>query len=141
MPPWAIRLMTTLNIGMFRLLGGVMRIQGRPLLLLTTVGGKTGKKRETPLAWFPDSWGGRWLIVGSGAGSARHPAWFLNLARNPGEVCIQFGGRTYHVRPRLLAAKERDEAWAMVVRMGPGYRPYQSKTDRQIPLVSLTAIE
>ncbi|MFO1540820.1 MAG: nitroreductase/quinone reductase family protein, partial [Chloroflexota bacterium] len=72
----------------YRLLGG--RGMGRNTVLLTTVGARTGRERTSPLAGFADG-PGRWLVVGSGNGSARHPAWFLNLARTPGAVRLQVG--------------------------------------------------
>src|SRR5215210_2307868 len=83
MPPWALRLFQAVNLGMFRLAGGLIRIQGRPLLLLTTTGAKTGQPRRTTLGYFPDVANGEgrsWLVVASAAGSAKHPAWYFNLA-------------------------------------------------------------
>ncbi|MBI3971316.1 MAG: nitroreductase family deazaflavin-dependent oxidoreductase [Chloroflexi bacterium] len=65
---------------------------GAPLLLLTTVGAKTGKTRRTVLGWFPDG-DKSWLVVASYAGAARHPAWYFNLAKNPDKVWIEVGKR------------------------------------------------
>src|SRR6266545_4736805 len=85
MAPWALAIFHFVNVGMFRLFGRRMRVQGRPLLLLTTTGAKTGRVRQTTLGWFPDDEGGleSRLVVASAAGAAAHPAWYVNLARRP----------------------------------------------------------
>ena len=119
----------------YRLSGGRMRVQGRPLLVLKTVGTKSGKERQTVLGTFPDPRG--ILIVASNAGAARHPAWFYNLARNPDRVWIETDGRKMKVRPESLRGAERAEAWRQVVALAPGYGPYETKTDREIPIIRL----
>lgn len=87
MAPWALAIFHFVNVGMFRLFGRRMRVQGRPLLLLTTTGAKTGRVRHTTLGRFHDDEGGSGsrLIVASAAGAAAHPAWYVNLARRPME--------------------------------------------------------
>lgn len=122
---------------MFRL--GV-RVQGRPLLRLSTVGARSGKRRETVLGWFPsqpdrtDSW----IVVASNAGSARHPAWAHNLAKNPDKARADLGQGEMGVDVELLAGDEREAVWNQVVDMAPGYESYRQKTDRQIPIFRLT---
>src|SRR5215475_16223875 len=74
--------MTGLLVAAYRFLGDHMRMMGQPLLLLTTVGARSGKSRRTLLCRFPDG-DGSWLVGASSAGSARNPAWYLNLAKNP----------------------------------------------------------
>ena len=139
MAPWMLAVFHFMNVGMFRLLGGRMRIQGRPLLLLTTLGGKTGKRRQTTLGWFPDDpdRADAWLVVASAAGAATHPAWYVNLARRPGDASIDVGGRHFAVDPRSLHGAERERAWARVVALAPGYGKYAVQTDREIPIVRL----
>jgi deazaflavin-dependent oxidoreductase (nitroreductase family) len=139
MAPWALAIFKAANVGMFRLSGGRMRVQGRPLLLLETVGKRSGKKRHTTLGWFPDEDSTRraWIIVGSGAGSAEHPAWCLNLARSPDAVAIDVGGERVPVRAESLHSAERERAWARVVSLAPGYGKYAVDTDREIPIVRL----
>jgi deazaflavin-dependent oxidoreductase (nitroreductase family) len=85
MAPWMRATFHFLSIAMFRLFGRRMRVQGRPLLLLTTTGAKTGRRREATLGWFPDEERGSdsRLIVASNAGAATHPSWYVNLARRP----------------------------------------------------------
>jgi deazaflavin-dependent oxidoreductase (nitroreductase family) len=129
-----------LNVGLFRLFGGRMRIQGRPLLLLTTVGARSGKRRQSTLAWFddepprPDTW----LIVASAGGALTHPAWYVNLARRPADVSIDVAGASVAVEPRSLEGAERDRAWKRIVALAPGYGKYEQQTDREIPVVRLT---
>lgn len=125
-----------LNVGFFRAFGNHVRVWGRPLLLLITVGAKTGRIHQTPLCWFPEA-EGTWLIVGSSGGAQRHPAWFLNLAHNPDRVWIEVGGRKLQVEPESLKGDERYAAWQRVVALAPGYAGYQQKTDRVIPLIRL----
>ena len=116
------------------------KVQGRPLLRLTTVGARTGKQREAVLGWFPDE--GRsdsWLIVASNAGSARHPGWAFNLARNPDQVRVDVGDGDIPVSVEMLVGEEHKSMWRRVVEMSPGYGNYTKKTDRKMPVFRLTA--
>ena len=141
LPRPLITAMTGLAMLAHRLLGDRMRVMGRPLLLLETVGAKSGRTRRAILGWFPDLTSQGWLVVASFAGPASHPAWFLNLARNPDRVWVVIGGRRLRVRPELLMGADREQAWRQVVSLSPGYAGYQQKTDREIPVVRLTVIE
>ena len=107
---------------------------GFPVLLLTTVGAKTGRQRTHPLGGFPDGEEG-WLIVASKGGAADHPAWFYNLAKNPDKVWVQVGNRRFRAECESLVGAEREEAYARVVKMAPGYGGYPKKTDREIPVI------
>ena len=129
-----------MNVAMFRLSRGRMKVQGRPLLLLETVGARSGQKRQTTLGWFPDEDPSRrtWLVVASAAGAASHPAWYFNLARRPDDVAIEVGGERVRVSAESLEGEERKRAWARVVALAPGYGHYATDTDRQIPIVRLT---
>src|SRR5438093_964943 len=91
------------------------------------------------IASFPDEDPSRraWIIVGSGAGSAEHPAWCLNLSRRPEDVWIEVGGERIAVRPESLDGAERERAWQRVVSLAPGYGKYARDTDREIPIVRL----
>lgn len=131
-------LLAPLNVAMFRRSGGNMKVQGRPLLLLETMGARTGKRRQTTLGSFPDEDPTRraWLVVASNAGSASHPAWYLNLARRP-ECVIEVGRERVEVRAESLKGDERARAWQRVVALAPGYGKYATDTDREIPIVRL----
>lgn len=116
-----------------------MRIQGRPLLLLMTVGAKTGKRRQIPLARFDDDPARTdvWLVVASAAGAAAHPGWYVNLAHRPEDASIDVDGRHIAVEPESLHGPERERAWARIVALAPGYGQYAVTTDREIPVVRL----
>lgn len=136
--------MSRMQVRLYHRFGNQMRVQGMPVLLLTTLGAKTGKLRQTVLIWFPDSDASdsdqSWLVVASGAGSARHPAWFVNLARNPNRVSIEIGGRQVKVEPQSLRGEERTAAWKRIVALAPGYAAYEQRTDREIPIIRLRAV-
>jgi deazaflavin-dependent oxidoreductase (nitroreductase family) len=119
--------------------GGKMRIQGRPLVVLTTTGARTGKTRQTILARFDDpSEAGSYWVIGSNNGALHHPAWCFNLRKNPDRVWIETEGRKAKVVPDSLVGAERDQAWEQVVALAPGYGKYTAKTDRVIPIIRLT---
>jgi deazaflavin-dependent oxidoreductase (nitroreductase family) len=121
-------------IGMVRLLHGRGPFKG--IALLTTVGATSNKKRTAPVGAFPEG-PGRWLVVGSNLGAAKHPAWFINLARNPDQAEIELGGRTTKVTPESLVGPERADAWQRVIKASPGFARYEQMTDRLIPVVRL----
>jgi len=114
--------------------------QGMDLLYLTTVGAKSGQKRQSTVSRFPagdDSW----LIIASSGGSTRNPAWYHNIAAHPDQVWIEFGGQQVQVRAEQLEGDERAQAWQRVTQSQPRYGGYQQKTDRHIPVIRLTKAE
>jgi len=139
-PAWLMRIMAAGNVVFFRVLGRRARVQGRPLLLLTTVGAKSGKRRQSTLGFFPDepARDDAWLIVASKGGSATHPGWYVNLARRPDDVSIEIDGKNIAVAPESLDGPERQRAWERVAALAPGYAHYAVTTDREIPIVRLT---
>jgi deazaflavin-dependent oxidoreductase (nitroreductase family) len=110
---------------------------GMNLLVLNTVGKKTGAKRANPLAWFPGD-DGTWLIVASAGGSTRNPAWFYNIVGNPDTVSIDVERRNVPVVAEQLDGADRDRAWASITTAAPQFTRYQTKTDRLIPIIRLT---
>jgi deazaflavin-dependent oxidoreductase (nitroreductase family) len=124
---------------MYQYLGDRMKVQGRPLLELNTVGARSGVPRHATLARFDDpTHPGSWLVIGSNAGAAEHPAWCYNLAKNPDQVSVTVGKREIEVQPESLEGEERDAAWKEVVSLAPGYGRYERTTDRRIPIIRLT---
>lgn len=110
------------------------RIAGMPVLLLTTVGRKTGKRRTSPLTYFEED--GAIVLVASYGGRPQNPEWFENLiAAGEGDVTI--GGERRHMRARRATADERARLWPRIVETYDGYAKYQAKTDREIPLAVL----
>jgi deazaflavin-dependent oxidoreductase (nitroreductase family) len=113
------------------------KTMGMNLLVLTTVGRKSGQPRQTPLAWFPGP-DGSWLVVASAGGAAANPAWYLNLAAHPDQVTVEQGGRKVAVTPQELQGAERAAAWARITAEAENFRRYEQVTDRQIPVIRLT---
>jgi|SRR5712691_4719405 len=137
MPRLPGALMSGMNALVFRLFRGRVFF-GMQLLQLTTVGAKSGKERLTTLAYVRDG-DNAWLITGSAGGAASHPAWYFNLARNPDRVWVQIGDRKIKVRPESLRGAEREKAYRRFEATASSYSGYPQKTDREIPVVRLTA--
>jgi deazaflavin-dependent oxidoreductase (nitroreductase family) len=110
---------------------------GRPLLLLTTTGAKSGKQRTTPLAYLAD--GERLLIFASKGGSPTNPDWYHNLVANP-QVTVEVGTETYQAQATVLRGEERDRLFARQVAAMPNFGEYQQKTQRKIPVIALSRI-
>ncbi|MFI7639764.1 nitroreductase/quinone reductase family protein [Nonomuraea sp. NPDC049400] len=111
--------------------------EGARLLLLTTVGAKTGAPHTTPLAYLPD--GERILIIASAGGSPRHPAWYHNLVANP-QVTVEDGVFTYQAKAVVLEGDERERMFARAVEAEPGWGRYQDTSGRTLPVVALIPI-
>jgi F420H(2)-dependent quinone reductase len=110
------------------------RIAGMPVLLLTTVGRKTGRERTSPLTYFEED--GAIVLVASYGGRPHNPDWFENLvAAGEGEVTI--GRERRRMRARRATADERSKWWPRIVETYDGYAKYQAKTTREIPLAIL----
>jgi deazaflavin-dependent oxidoreductase (nitroreductase family) len=108
---------------------------GMPVLLLTTIGRKSGRPRETMLT-SPVQDGEKLVIVASYGGDNRNPTWLLNLRENP-DVEVTMGGSKRHMTARVASSDERAELWPRVTSKYRGYASYQTRTDREIPLVIL----
>ncbi|WP_433332886.1 nitroreductase family deazaflavin-dependent oxidoreductase [Spirillospora sp. CA-294931] len=107
------------------------------VLILHTVGRRSGEARETPVAWFAD--GDSWLVVASGGGS-RHPDWHANLMAHPERASIELPGRdVLPVTPHRLDGADRESAWQRIAEAQPRIAKYQSKSDREYPIIRLTA--
>jgi len=105
-----------------------------PVLLLDHVGARSGTRRMTPLVYVGD--GDDLVIVASKGGHPKHPAWFHNLRAHPATT-VQVGSERRAVRARVASAVERERLWPKAVRTYSGYRGYQERTEREIPLVVL----
>ena len=109
-------------------------MNGRKLILLTTVGKRSGQPRTVPVVPFID--GKEMYVMASMAGSPTDPAWFNNLVANP-DVQVQLGSETWHARAVPLQGPERDRVWNKVVADMANFGEYQKKTSRVIPVVRL----
>ena len=138
MPGGAVlRYFGVIYAALHRLVGG--RVIGGSLLLLTTIGSRSGLRRTAVLAGFPDG-DGRWLVVGSAGGAAHHPAWCFNLASHPDQIWAQVGPHPFKVTPELLGGADRADAWRRIVQRTSNFAGYEAKTDRVIPVVRLTKV-
>jgi deazaflavin-dependent oxidoreductase (nitroreductase family) len=108
-----------------------------PSLVLTTTGAKSGRRRETPLACWPQR-DGSWLIAGSNWGQATHPAWTANLIKHP-DAEIVVARRHLAVTARLLVGDERVAAWPVLEAQFPGYQEYERQAGREIRIFRLVA--
>lgn len=130
------KLITTIHVFVYRLTRGKFgsEMRGFRVLLLTTTGRKTGKKRTTPLGYFEHDHS--YVIIGSNAGSDAHPAWFHNLKSQP-HATIQVKDRRLEVTAETAKPDERTQLWTRLVEVAPGYADYAKQTNREIPLVIL----
>jgi deazaflavin-dependent oxidoreductase (nitroreductase family) len=124
------------TIAEFRANGGKVGgpFEGMPLLLLHTVGAKSGQPRINPVAAFDID--GKLLIVGSYNGADADPAWLYNLRAQP-NAHIEIGADAYDVAARELPRDERDAVYPRIVEKAPGFGEYQHKTTRVIPVIEL----
>lgn len=109
--------------------------EGRPLLLLTTTGAKSGQRYTHPTMYLAD--GNRLLVFASKGGAPTHPDWYHNLVANP-NVTVEVGPETYEATAVVLTGEERDRWYAKQSELYPQFGEYQKKTTRTIPVVALT---
>ena len=112
-------------------------LKGKPVILLTTIGAKTGKIRKTPLMRVEH--GGEYAVVASLGGAPKHPVWYFNIKANP-RVELQDGTETHDYEAREVLGDEKAIWWERAVEAWPDYADYQRKTDRAIPVFVLTPI-
>jgi deazaflavin-dependent oxidoreductase (nitroreductase family) len=105
------------------------------MLLLSTKGRRSGKTHTVPLLYLRD--GGDLVVIASWGGRDHHPEWYLNLCANPDSE-VQVKGRRFQVQAATADAERRTRLWPWVLDAYDGYREYQSRTEREIPLVILT---
>src|SRR5204862_6690628 len=108
---------------------------GRPLLLLTTTGARTGQRHTTPLVYLDD--GERLLVFASKGGAPAHPDWYHNLVTNP-RVTVEVGQDTYEAQASVLGGAECDGLFASQVEAMPNFGEYRQKTRRTIPSDAVT---
>jgi deazaflavin-dependent oxidoreductase (nitroreductase family) len=108
--------------------------QGRPVVLVTMRGARTGALRKVPLMRVEHE--GEFVVVASQGGAPEHPHWYWNLKANP-DVDVQVGTETFAARARELEGKERFDWWVWAVEAFPPYAEYQVRTQRLIPLFLL----
>lgn len=112
-------------------------LKGKPVVLLTTIGARTGKLRKTPLMRVEH--GGQYAVVASLGGAPTNPVWYYNVVKHP-RVELQDGTATGDYEAREVFGEEKATWWARAVEVWPDYADYQAKTDREIPVFVLTPI-
>jgi len=137
--PRIVRAWSRLHARLNRVTGGrfMPRWFGAPVLVLETVGRRSGRKRATAILYLAD--GDRVVVYAANAGAHRTPAWWLNL-REAGEGTTMLRGRRTVVRPRVLEGAEREAAFERFCEMYPQAREYPAFTDRPMPLVALEPV-
>ena len=136
----ALKLGSSAHAGVYRATGGKLfgRMGKSPILLLNTVGRKSGKKRTSPLLYVMD--GDDFVVIASKGGAATHPAWYLNLMANP-EATVEIEDREVQVEAEVADPEDKTRLWQKMVEMYPAYDAYQEKTEREIPLLVLRPVE
>jgi deazaflavin-dependent oxidoreductase (nitroreductase family) len=119
-------------IAQFRANGGPP--EGRPLLLLTTTGARSGQRVTTPMMRIDDS--GQLLVIASNSGATRHPDWFHNLVAHP-DVFVEVAGDSYAARAVVPEGAERDRLWSSIVARFAFFAEHQERAHRTIPVVVL----
>lgn len=112
-------------------------VEGKPVIILTSVGAKSGKIRKTPLMRVEHE--GRYAVVASLAGAPKHPVWYYNLRANP-TVELQDGPVKREMVAREVTGEEKALWWERAVQAWPDYAEYQKKTERQIPVFVLDPV-
>ena len=131
-----MKLGARIHAGVYRLSGGKVRVSigGMRILILTTKGRRSGKPHSVPLGYMSE--GGSYVVTASYGGSARHPAWYLNLLSEPMATTL-VSGRRVPVIAQTVNSEAREQLWTRLVDSVPLYQKYQDRTKRQIPMVYL----
>ena len=112
-------------------------LKGRPIIVLTSVGAKSGKLRKTPLMRVEHD--GEYAVVASRGGAPTHPTWYYNLVANP-HVELQDGAEKRDYVAHVATGEERTAWWARSVEAWPDYEAYTKRTDREIPVFVLVPV-
>ena len=124
----------------FRANGGKVGgyFEGAPMILMHTIGARTGTVRVNPLVYFPQD-DGTMLVVASKGGAPTNPDWYHNVVAHP-RLEVEVGTRTFTVDATELDADERPQAWARIVAERPGFGDYEKKTSRVMPVLRLRPV-
>ena len=108
--------------------------EGRPLLLLTTTGAKSGRSHTTPTMYLRE--GDQMFIFATKSGAPTHPDWYHNLLAHP-EVTVEVGNETYKAIAKPVTGEERDRLYARQAELYPQFADYEKRTSRKIPVIAL----
>ena len=123
----------------FRANGGKVggQFTGAPMILVHHLGRRSGTERVTPLVYYPD--GDSMVVIASAGGAPKHPDWYHNLAAVP-TTTVEVGTGTFEVSVEELQGAERDDRWARVKQVMPGFGEYEKTANREIPLLRLRRV-
>jgi deazaflavin-dependent oxidoreductase (nitroreductase family) len=127
------------NIADFRASGGRISSFGdAPVLLLTTIGARSGERRVNPLMYLADDHApDRVYVFASAAGADKNPDWFHNLLAHPNDLTVEIGKETVPADAQIVPDPEREQIFTAQAGLYPGFAGYQEKTSRPIPVVEL----
>jgi deazaflavin-dependent oxidoreductase (nitroreductase family) len=137
-PKPLVRAGTAMSNGLYRVSGGrglMDKVRGMPMLLITVAGRKTGDEHTNPVLYLEDD--GKYVVTGSGAGSAKEPQWFKNLRRTD-RAEIEVGRRHLPVSVEVTEGAEREVLWQRLLVRAPFFADHQKKVERQISMAVLT---
>ena len=130
--------MSRINTWIYRLSGGKVGgrwLRGAPILLLSTIGRKSGEPRVAPLLYLRD--GEKVVIVASKGGMSKHPPWYWNLEANP-DVEVEIGRERNKMLARRASDPEKAALWPRLIEMYRDFDDYQARTERNIPVIILS---
>ncbi|MCI0709601.1 MAG: nitroreductase family deazaflavin-dependent oxidoreductase [Chloroflexi bacterium] len=133
-----LKIFMVIYVGLYRLTSGRIggRLMGNDVLLITTIGRKSGKKRTTPVMYLRD--GERYLVTASAGGGDKHPGWYWNAAKGSHPVQIEVKKQKMTVNVEEPEREERDKYYERFKESNPGFATYETKTHRVIPVLVLT---
>lgn len=136
-----VRLFWKLHPWIYRMSGGRMlgKLVGMKVLLLTTTGARSGVQRTTALTYLEAEGHGGLVVVGSFVGEPRHPGWVHNMRAKP-EVTLQLGSACIRATAREAQGEERAQLWRQIISANEEYMQYETRTDREIPIVVLSPV-
>ena len=131
-----MKLIGVVHTALYKASGGRLgrNMRGSEVVLLTTTGRTSGKRRTSPLFGRAD--GDSWVVIASNGGHPEHPTWYLNLRDNP-DVELQVGAETTRRRAETVDGDERTRLWKKMAETYANYDDYQASTSRVIPVVLL----
>jgi deazaflavin-dependent oxidoreductase (nitroreductase family) len=124
-------------IEQFRAGGPVDDFDRDNLILLTTVGSRSGQRRTSPMAFYED--GNRQLVVANNQGGAKHPNWYVNLIADQ-RVTVEVGGQSYSAVAVELQGEEREQVWNRLRIVNPYLTECQARISRTLPIIALTRV-
>lgn len=133
-----LRVFTFFHVALYHLTNGRLggRMNGLPVLLLHTIGCKTGKSRITPLGYFEHE--GGYVVTGSNAGMNSHPGWYYNLTSNQ-RAKVRVEGDLLPISVNIVESGQYDQLWEKLTGLAPSYNSYSRKANRKIPIMILHA--